>query len=179
MSDQETKGGEQKERRGKLIVAACIAVIAVLLIAVIVLLMQRDASEKPEETRRNVVVNQENAEQIVDELSDWEPVQSGHYEVTMNSEWRFPDGKSASENAYVENAQTNTNDVFFDINLIDTEDLIYSSPVIPLGSHLEDITLDQELAAGTYDCVLTYHLVDENQETLSTLKMGLTIIIEN
>ena len=84
-----------------------------------------------------------------------------------------------SYDAVVENVEKNTNDVYFDVELSDTEETIYESPVIPRGSHLEALTLDKELEAGTYDCVLTYHLIDEDQNTVSTLRMGLTVMVEN
>jgi hypothetical protein len=43
---------------------------------------------------------------------------------------------------------------------------------------MENITLDEDLDAGTYDCVCIYHLVDENQNTTSTLRVGLTIVVD-
>jgi hypothetical protein len=61
--------------------------------------------------------------------------------------------------------------------LADTEENIYSSPVLPIGSHLEDITLDKELEDGTYDCVMTYTLVDEDQNPLSSVRVSLTIVV--
>ncbi len=174
--DKSKGQNEMKRRGGKVALVVCVMVIVILAVVIGILLLRGKKETQP---KRNVVVNDENAEDIAKELNDWEPVSGGQYEVTMNSQWKFADGKSPSENAYVENAVTNTNDVYFDIHLAGTEELIYSSPVLPLGSHLEDITLDEELAAGTYDCVLTYHLVDEEQNTLSTLSVSLTILIEN
>ena len=40
---------------------------------------------------------------------------------------------------------TNTNAVYFDIMRSDTEETIFESPVIPVGSHMEGITLDKAL----------------------------------
>lgn len=163
---------------GKIAFAVCILIIAVLLCAVIYLLAGR--SEKEETPKRNTVINPENVGEVVSQLSeDTETVPLGTYEVTMNSTWKFLNGTGASENAYVENATTNTNDVYFDIVRSDTGETIYESPILPVGSYLEDITLDKSLEAGTYDCVLIYHLVDENQKSISTVRIGLTIIVEN
>lgn len=153
----------------------CAVVIILLLVAIIVVLLNRDKDEQP---KRNVVVNEDNAEDVAEDLLAEEAVPMGTYEVTMNSTWNFKDGKSASDNAYVENATVNTNDVYFDVELSDTGEIIYESPVIPRGSHLEEITLKKDLEAGTYDCILTYHLIDEDQNTISTLTMGLTIVVE-
>ena len=79
----------------------------------------------------------------------------------------------------VENDPKNTNDVYFDIVLAeDEEKVIYKSPVIPRGGHLEEIVLDEALEAGTYDCVVIYHAVDEEQNTLGTVRIALQIIVE-
>ena len=95
----------------------------------------------------------------------------------MNSTWNFSSGDVPSENAYVENAEANTNSVYFDVTRTDTEETIFESPILPVGSHLENITLDSNLPAGTYDCLVTYHLLDENDESMSTVKLTLTINI--
>ena len=85
----------------------------------------------------------------------------------------------SSYDAVVENVETNTNDVYFDIVLEnDEETVLYKSPVIPRGSRLEDIALDEPLEAGTHNCVVIYHLIDEEQNTLSILRIALEIIIE-
>ena len=97
------------------------------------------------------------------------------YDVTMNSTWNFDSGSDASTNAYVENATSNQNDVYFDVTLADTGETILESPVIPVGSHMDSIKLDKKLDQGTYDCVITYHLLDEEQNSLSTVKLALTI----
>ena len=51
-------------------------------------------------------------------------------------------------------------------------------PIIPVGSYLENIALDTALPAGTYDCILTYHLLDEENVSISTLKLTVTIVID-
>lgn len=167
------------KKGGKVVIAAGAVIIVVLLLVIIGLLFNRNGSNNNNnKPMRNVVVNEKNAENVAVEFIEQEQIRSGNYEVTMNSTWYFTDGTSISDNAYVENVANNTNDVYFDVNLADTDEVIYSSPVIPLGSYLENIALDKDLEAGSYDCVLTYHLIDENQKTLSTLKVSLTIVIE-
>jgi hypothetical protein len=97
----------------------------------------------------------------------------------MSTTWHFATGDAISEDAYVRNDAGNTNDVYFDVFLAEDESTpILQSPVIPRGGELENISLDTALDAGTYDCVMVYHLVDENQETVSTLRVGFTIIVE-
>lgn len=132
-------------------------------------------SRKEEPVKRNVVVNKDNVEEVLEQLED--PVPPGSYEVKMNSTWNFASGDAPSDNAYVENVEANTNSVYFDVTRADTEETIFESPILPVGSYLDNITLDSNLPAGTYDCLVTYHLLDENDESISTVKLTLTINI--
>lgn len=181
MFDTSKKATEKKTTNGLMIgLIACMGVIIVLLGAVVVLLLGRGNDtvvEKEEGPKRNVVVNEENIEEVLENLKEEDKVRPGRYQVTMNSTWRFEDGSSPSENAYVENVATNTNDVYFDLALADTGEVILESPVIPIGSYMKNISLDKDLEPGTYECVLTYHLIDEDQNTLSTLSMSVTVVI--
>lgn len=184
MTKQENKEGLDQKKKNQVLLLLC-AVIIVLLITIVALLLKghSDTNIELEETvsspKRNVVVNEENAEEVAEEILNQQIVAPGTYQVTMNSTWNFQDGGSASDNAYVENSTANTNPVYFDLQLGDTEEVIYESPIIPVGSYLNNIKLDVDLAAGTYDCVLTYHLVDEEQNTLSTLRMTVKIVVIN
>lgn len=178
MTEKGTNSTGIKAKGGKILIAAGAIIIVLLLTVVYLLISNNSGTNGAPKEKRNVVVNESNAEKAVSEMVEEEPVSGGYYEVTMNSQWTFPDGKSESENAYVENVETNTNDVYFDINRSDTNELVYSSPILPRGTSLENIKLDTELGAGEYDCILTYHLVDEEQNSLSTLKISLKIIVE-
>lgn len=167
---------KQKERNdsrkgGKIAIAVCAVVIVVLLGVVIYLLL----GKKEEPTRRNVVVNEDNIDEVLEQLED--PVPAGSYEVKMNSTWNFASGDAPSDNAYVENTEANTNSVYFDVTRTDTNETIFESPILPVGSYLDNITLDSDLPSGTYDCLVTYHLLDENEESISTVKLTLTINI--
>lgn len=155
-------------------------IILVLIGIIIYLLLARKPEDENE--RRNVVVTPDNVQDVIEEMeqkASEEFVAPGYYTVRMNYEWHFATGDAASANAYVENLVTNTNAVYLDLFLEeDEENAIYKSPVIPLGSSLQDIALDTPLEAGTYDCVAVYHLVDDDQNTLSTLRVTVTVIVE-
>ncbi len=156
-------------------------VIIALLVTIIVLLLRgkEDAGQQEAESeKRGTVINEENVDQVIEEMANENFVPSGYYNAQMTNEWHFANGKVASEDAYVINDKSNTNDVFFDVVLAEDESkVIYKSPIIPRGGELEGITLDEELAAGTYDCVLIYHLVDGEQNTISTVRVGITVIV--
>lgn len=180
------EGLKEKTQQGRknisLIIIGGLVVIIALLVVVIVMFARRTAkapdTQAEGETRRSVVVTQDTAESIVDDLLQDNYVEPGYYSVSMNTTWHFATGDSVSEDAFVENLAENTNDVYFDVFLADNEDeAIYKSPVLPRGSELDEITLDTALEAGTYDCVMVYHLVDEDQNTVSTLRVAFDIIV--
>ena len=172
MSEQEKNGKNGKG--GKIAFAVCLVVIVVLLGVVVFLLFRGQDEEEPQ--RRNVVVNEDNVDEVLESLEEGY-VPAGYYEVTMNSMWNFESGDVPSTNAYVENAQSNANPVYFDVVRTDTGETIYESPIIPVGSHLNEIKLDTVLEAGTYDCILTYHLLDEEEQDVSTLQLTVQIVI--
>lgn len=166
----------QKARRsGSIIMLMAAFLVIVLLGGVIIYLVSGKESES-----YNQVVTPENVEQLIAELDQSEIVSPGSYEVIMNKDWVFPDASSPSTNAVVENSITNTNMVNFTIALADqSEKIIYTSPYLEVGSILQEIKLDDEtLSAGTYNAVLTYHLVDEEFQEISTVSVSITIIIQ-
>ncbi len=169
---------QEEKKGGKKTLSIVILVLIILVMAGVIayLLMSRKPAE---EERRNVVVTPDNVEEVIQQMEEEEYVAPGYYTVTMNFDWHFAAGDAVSEDAYVENAVGNTNAVYLDLFLAeDEENAIYKSPVIPVGSSLEDIALDTPLSAGTYDCVAVYHLVDDDQNTISTLRVTVTVTVD-
>ena len=172
---------QNKTKKGGFVLGIIAVAIIIILIGVIIFLLLSRNTE-PEEEKRNVVVTPENVESVLDELVEkkQKTVAPGYYTATMNTTWHFASGNEASYDAIVENVEANTNDVYFDIVLEEDESFVLmKSPVIPRGGRLEEITLDETLEAGSYNCVVIYHLIDEDQNTLSTLRISITIIIES
>ncbi len=100
------------------------------------------------------------------------------HDVKMNSTWTFSDGKAYSKDAFVENPSSNLNSVYFEIKVNGYDEPIFTSPVLPVGSHIENITLDKALKAGTYNCTLTYTLLSKDgKDSVGTLQMALKIIV--
>lgn len=178
MSDTATEKNQDidKDKKSKKIIIVTATVIIIALLGVIIFLLTRKPEEKE---KRNVVVTQENVDEVVDDMLNQEYVEPGYYSASMSTTWHFTTGDAVSEDAYVENVKENTNDVYFDVVLANNEEeVILKSPVLPRGSELNNIALDTPLDAGTYDCVMIYHLVDEDQNTVSTLRVGFTIVVE-
>jgi hypothetical protein len=135
---------------------------------------------------RDTVVTEDNVEDIVEQLQQEQPdmdvIQDpGSFYAQMNYEWNFPTSDSESTDAFVANAEENTTDIYFDIFLagdeIEEKDPIYQSPILPVGSSIRKIKLSRNLEPGKHECVLVYHLVDKNQNTLSTASFAVTINI--
>lgn len=159
--------------------------IVVLLIIIAVILVksnsEKNTLQTDEPNKREVLVNESNVSEVAQQLEEaaQEHVLPGQYTATMNFEWHFATGDAESKNAYVANSTENTNAVYFDLFLEeDSENAIYESPVIPLGGELKNIRLNRKLDMGTYNCVLIYHLVDEEQNSISTASFTVKIIVE-
>jgi hypothetical protein len=188
MAENTVQSGEsgRKNNNRLIVVIGCLVIVALVgVIVALVMNLNRPApepvvirEEEPSE-RRAVVVQEENVQEVLEQLEEQDITPQGYYTASMNTTWRFPDGASPSSNAYVGNMAGNTNDVYFDVAVRETGEVIYASPILPVGTELNNFQLDKDLDAGTYRCVCTYHLVDENQKTLSTVNMGVTVIVEN
>lgn len=187
---KEKEGGDMlnknSEKTNKKWIMMCVlAGVVILGLVCVIVVMSRsrdtDGEREGEAEKRPVVVIEENAEEVAEQiLNQTEPVGIPlSYQVTMNSTWEFEDGKSESKNAYVANSKDNETPVYFDVVRNDTRETIYQSPVIPLGGELSSIKLDQDLNAGDYECTLTYHLIDEEQNTLTTVNIWVMIKIAN
>lgn len=171
----EVKEGTNTEKGGTKKRIICIVMILILIGVIVALVLWMNRKE--EASQRNVVVNTENVEAIVADMQEVTPI--GYYEASMNSTWYFDNGAAASENAYVENPQSNTNSVYFDVVRSDTDETIFSSPILPVGAHLENFTLDEELPEGTYSCVCTYYLLDEEEQPVSLVNVSVMIVVRN
>lgn len=180
MSNQ--KEPAEKKNRNIIIIAIIIAILVAALAVCIVLLLRKkeEPAQEPENTSQSTVldrgfVDEDNAGEIMDEMSD--KVAKGMFECKMTTAWTFDDGKSESPNAYVANVENNLYTLYFDVYEESTNELLYSSPMLPVGTELKNFKLDKELAAGEYDAVVMYTMVDENLEEVSSVGFKVTISV--
>lgn len=183
-----------KKNKTAIIVIIILAVVVIALVGVVAFLLGRGSKEdggaqtvvSEERPSREVasrsvrtVVDEKSAEDIMNQMR--EEVAEGMFECQMSMEWTFEDGKSESKDAYVANSKNNTHPIYFDIYLGDTEELIYSSPVLPVGTDLKDIKLDKELKAGEYKATVMYTLLKDvdSQEEVSSAGFVITIKVLN
>ena len=125
------------------------------------------------------VVNSRNVKKLMKRAYDDQVMPEENYTVTMNYDWLFESGDAVSSNAYVENSADNYYPVKFEVLLGEDEERIYTSTTLQPGDYLDEIKLKKSLAAGTYDCVVIYTLLDERGKDMSSVRVAVTVNIEN
>ena len=162
----------------KLLIAGAVGVVGVIvaLVGVIVYLVGAQSEPRKEEKGRAILLTKDNIEEFE---SQGDSVEDGYYLVTMNTSWSFDDGKSESFDAYVANAPQNTRTVYFEVFLSDTGEMVYSSPYMPVGTELQNFSLEKDLQAGDYMAVVTYHLVDDEFNEIDDVSAEIAIHILN
>lgn len=179
----------KKQSRTVIIVAAILAAMVVALTGIIIFLLNRgnvnanaDAgTDTPRKVASSVrtVLDEDSAKNVMDQMR--EEVREGMFECQMSMTWTFADGKAASKDAYIANSTNNTHPICFDVYMQDTEELLYSSPVLPVGTDIRNIKLDKELAAGKYQATVMYKLLSDvdSQEEISSAGFVVTINVLN
>lgn len=180
----------QKEPAGKsrriIIIIAFVVLLAALGVCIVLLLSKKDVSNdgpvaetrqmsEAEKALERGFVSEDSADDIMEEMAD--KVAEGMFECEMTMSWTFQDGESVASNAYVANSENNLHTLYFDVYDNATEELLYSSPMMPVGTELREIQLEKELPAGDYNALVMYTLVDENYEEVSKVGFNITISI--
>ena len=106
-------------------------------------------------------------------------VADGMINISMNTAPVFADG-TAEGNIMVVNETINNYPQKVEFIRNDTEEVIYSSNAIPVGSKIERAALDVDLEPGTYECTALFHNLDpETGSILGTAGAVITITIQN
>lgn len=186
MSNQ-TEPKKGQKQNGMIIALAAAFVIVLAALAVCVVLLVRKSNDAPDVPDRSTVsstggkaavlergfVDTKNAEQIVSEMAD--KVEEGMFECKMTTTWTFDNADAVSPNAYVANVEGNRNTLYFDVYLDGTDEAIYSSPLLPVGTELQNIKLEKKLSAGEYGATVVYTLVNDEYEEVSAVGFKIKI----
>lgn len=122
-------------------------------------------------------MNGRSEEEIQAELN--KKVEEGMINISMNTSPTFHDGKSKG-NLMIVNSEANHYPQIVYIVRKDTNEEIYRSGGIPVGSKVENAALSVDLPAGTYDCVAYFNNADpETGAILGTAGAEITITVEN
>ena len=115
-------------------------------------------------------------EEIQEELN--RKVEEGMINISMNTSPIFPDGKSEG-NLMIVNELVNTYPQRVELIRNDTDEVIYSSAAIAVGSKIASAKLDVELPAGTYECTAMFHSLDpETGAVLGTAGAVVTVTVQ-
>lgn len=114
-------------------------------------------------------------EEIQAELNS--KVADGMINISMNLNPIFKDGSSEG-NLLIVNEEINKYPQVIEIYLNDTEELIYKSGVIPVGSKVETGRLVTDLDMGTYPCTAYFNAVNaENGELVGRAGASIEITV--
>lgn len=186
MSNQ--TGSKKGQKQNSLMIGLTAAFVVVLAaLAVCIVLLVRKSDDSPDVSERGMVSNNggtaavlergfvdtKNAEEVVSEMAN--KVEEGMFECKMTTTWTFDNADAVSPNAYVANVESNRNTLYFDVYLDGTDEAIYSSPLLPVGTELQNIKLEKELPAGEYGATVVYTLVNDEYEEVSAVGFKIKI----
>lgn len=145
------------------------AVILILVIVAAALLIFKSCSgeETPDPTPSGGITydpgavdggwDEADVDKIVEGLN--EKVEEGMINISMNTSPNFANGTSAG-NLMIVNELVNRYPQVVEIVRNDTNETIYTSGAIAVGSKIENAKLDVDLDGGTYECTAMFHNVD-------------------
>ena len=107
-----------------------------------------------------------------------EQLEEGMINISMNTSPWFEDGASKG-NLMIVNEAINRYPQKVQIIRNDTEEIIYTSGAIPVGSKIEAAALDVDLEAGTYECTALFHSLDHSGNIIGSAGAIITITIKN
>ena len=188
MGNKKVTAKTAKENKGASkftkVIIACLSVALVAVGVVVIVLLLRETpepvieqSEPNRGVARGMVATEENLEEVLDMILT--PSPDPHFTTSMTVDWVFDRWDAPGQNIMVENASVNTRTVYFDLFLNETDELIYSSPFIPVGERLDQFTLDAQLPAGNHPATVVYHLVDDDFNDLTSVSLAVMLRVLN
>ena len=151
-------------------------VIGILLVIAIILGLLRgcdgNQTTDPSGTTDPGIVYDDNAieggwdesdtDKIIENLN--KKVEEGMINISMNTSPNFANGTS-SGNLMIVNESINHYPQVVEITRNDTNEVVYKSGAIPVGSKIETAKLTADLDAGTYECTAMFYNVDPSTGT--------------
>lgn len=180
---------ENRDAKSRTIVIACVAALALLIslgVYGIVRLMQKPAAGKESAQLSGLIYDSSAVEGGWENLSPEEieaalneKVAEGMINISMNTAPYFESG-TAEGNVMIVNESINNYPQKVEFIRNDTQEVIYASNAIPVGSKIERAALDVALPAGTYECTAMFHNLDlDTGEIIGTAGAIITITIQN
>ena len=148
------QGGSNTKRTVLIVVGVIVAALAIWLL---VWLFACNGSSLFDPTAQTGQAPYKSEEEMQAELD--RTVEEGMFNISISSVIQFEDGTS-SGTAYIENVPGNRYNMRVTITDDDTGDVLYESGVLAPNQFIEDITLLQDLDAGTYPATATFKAID-------------------
>jgi len=167
-----------------------LAIVVVLLVAVIavlvVVLLKKNNEANVQQISENsgnssmaleyetnaVATDPETLQSLYDEML--EEAKEGTMALEMQTEASSENGTDFT--CYIANAINNKYDMFVVIYDDETQEEIYRSGLIPLGSRIEAFTSSKKFEPGTYVATIVYNQVEEDHATIhAQVNIGLNL----
>jgi ABC-type antimicrobial peptide transport system permease subunit len=156
------------------LILGSLAIVCAAVVAIIVL----NNPQQPAPAVGVSVINENNYKEIDENIQD--KVAKGMFRTYMSNIWHFPDGSSASSDAVMGNSKANTYAIWFEVVLKETQEVVFTSGLLPVGTQIDEIKLTQNLNKGEYPASVKVHMVDENNEPLeSNTSFAITLVVKN
>ena len=161
--------------------------LAILVVIAVIVTFAVKKDEPKEPTTQSGIIYDDSAieggwetlcpEEIAEKLN--EKVAEGMINISMNTAPYFENGASEG-NVMIVNEAINNYPQQVEFIRNDTQEVIYQSKAIPVGSKIERAALDVELPAGTYECTAMFHNLDPvSGEIIGTAGAIINITIKN
>lgn len=176
--------GDNKTNSSKKIIIALIAVIVLLVVGIALFFVfnKKDDNKEQESTQSDIIGYESNVitddpEKLQDVLNDmYKKAEEGQMGLSMKSRAISDDGQTFS--CYLGNATNNSYDMYMILYRDDTQEEIYRSGLIPVGSRIESFTINNRMETGEYQATLVYNQVEDDKQTVhAQVVVGLTLVV--
>ena len=166
--------------------AGVLAAVAIGAIIFIIVTLRSPMTKEEARAKAGIVYDSSAVEGGWDQMTPEEieaalnnKVSEGMINISMNTAPYFEDGK-AEGNVMIVNESINNYPQQVEFIRNDTQEVIYQSKAIPVGSKIERAALDVELPAGSYECTAMFHNLDPvSGEIIGTAGAIITITVKN
>lgn len=155
-----------------------IVIAAIIAVAAIVKIKHGNDSDSDGtlQYEANVITDSsEDFQAAMDEMV--EKAKEGQMSLEMQTEAYSKDGKKFT--CYLANSNKNNYDMFMVLYDDETEQEIYRTGLIPIGSRIEEFELEEPLEKGTHLITIVFNQVEKDKKTIhSQVNVGATLIVQ-
>lgn len=170
MENKENNNNKNNKKKKTIII-----LITILIVGILSYLAYQHFFNEDENI--GIEIDKDAEDNIQDELN--EKVEASMMNISMNLSPVFENGTSEG-NLLIVNEEVNNHMQVIEIFRDDTDELIYKSGAIPVGSKIETTKLDVNLPKGTYDCTAYFNSIDdETGESIGKAGANIKLTIQN